>query len=116
MDHCFGADEDFCIGGKQLELILFFDVDRKGFVDIHGLVKDGFVVIHHGLGDEGKLVKNMENDVVKSALIILFIQIAEFCKIIIGDPINEKILEEHLHCKGSNVCFFTFLCCPSSSA
>ena len=89
-----------------MALSLFFDVDHEGFADVHGLVEEGFAVINHGLSDEGKPVKNMEDDVVKSALIIPFIQVPEFCKIIIQDCIDEKILEDHLHCEGSIVCFF----------
>ena len=38
VDHCFGTDGDFCIGGKALALLLLLDVDHKGIVDIHGLV------------------------------------------------------------------------------
>ena len=50
----FGADGDFCISSKGLALLLFFGVDGKRFAYVHGLVKEGFVVIDHGFGDEGK--------------------------------------------------------------
>ena len=49
VDHCFGADGDFLIGSKRLALFLLLDVDSKRFIDIHGLVDEGFVVINHGL-------------------------------------------------------------------
>ena len=48
-----------------MALFLFFDVDSEGFVEIHGLAKEGIVVINHGLSNEGKLVKNMEDYVTK---------------------------------------------------
>ena len=45
VDHCFGADGNFCIVSKGLKLLLFLDVDDKRFVDVHGLVEEDFVVI-----------------------------------------------------------------------
>ena len=45
------------------------------------------------------MVKDMEDNVMKGALIVPFIRVPEFHEVIIGGCINEVILEEHLHCK-----------------
>ena len=75
-----------------MALFLFFDVDLEGFVDVHGLVEEGFVIINYGFGDEGKLIKNMEDNVVKSVLIVSFIQVPEFHEVIIRDHVDEEML------------------------
>ena len=108
-EHGFGVDGDFCIGSKGLTLLLFFDVDDKRFVYIHGLVEEGFVVIDHGVGDEGKVVKDLEDYVQEGALVVPFIGIPKFGEVIIGNCVNEEVAEECWHCKGHLVGFLVVL-------
>ena len=79
VDHCFGADGDFCISCKRLALFLLFDVDSKGLIDVHGLVEEGFVVVNHDFDDEGEAVKDMEDNCMEGALVVSFIMVPEFC-------------------------------------
>ena len=109
VDHCFGADGDFHISNEGLTLLLFFDVDSKRFVYIHGLVEKGFVVLDHGFGDECKAVKNVEDDVMEGALVVPFIGIPEFGEVIIRNHINEEVAEECLHCEGHVMGFLVVL-------
>ena len=53
----------------------------------------------------------MEDNVANSALIVPFIRVPEFQKVIVRDCIDEEILEECLYCKGSIMGFLRFLCC-----
>ena len=53
----------------------------------------------------------MEGYVAKGALVVVpFIRVPEFHEIIIGDCVNEEILEEHLYSEGGIVYFLKVLC------
>ena len=91
---------------KRLAFFLLFDVYHEGLVDVHGLVEESFFVINRGFGGEGKMVKDMKNDVMKSALIVSFARVPEFHEVIIRDHIDEEILEECLLFKGGIMGFF----------
>ena len=75
VDHYFGADGDCCISCKGLELFFLLDVDSKRFIVVYWLDEEGFVVINHVFGDEGKAVEYVEDDLVEGALAVPFIRV-----------------------------------------
>ena len=60
----FIAGSEF-FNGELLAFDWCYFCGNEWFVNIHGLIKQSFVVIDHGFCDEGKEVKDMEDDVVE---------------------------------------------------
>ena len=90
---------------QRIGIVPVFYVYHEGFVNVNGLIKEKFVVVNNGFYDEGKAVKDVEDDVMEGALIVAFAWIPEFSKIIIGNCVGEEVVQESLNCN-SIICFF----------
>ena len=72
----------------------------------------GACFVNHGVSDECTLIKDVEDNVTKSALVVSFTGVPKFGDGVIWDGINELISKDGLHGNGSVISFLgAFVCC-----
>ena len=114
MNNYFGGDGYEIISHQRCAVLLLFNVDGQRFLMSIGWSKRSFC--NHGVGDERILIKYVENNVAKSALVLCFVGVPKFHDVVIWDDINELISKNGLQSKGHVKHFLASLCVASNSA
>ena len=111
VNNYFGGNKDSGVGCKKLTVFLLFYVYDQWFVDIYWLIEEDFVVIDHGVGYESVLDKDVENNVLEGALVVFFVEVPEFGKVLVWDGIGELISKDVLHGDGGVKSLFCICVC-----